>query len=100
MPLAVTDDVYVASQHTFNVKTGIDLTGATSLQINLRDESGNVALKTGANSGTPTDGIIVWTSAVSDFDAVGYWYGQAVTLISSVLRYGKPFVIPVREVLK
>ena len=46
---------------TWDVSTGLDLTSASSVDLSLRDEAGNVSVVDGSVKSPATDGIIQWT---------------------------------------
>lgn len=74
--------------------TDIDLTGNSQVDIRWRDESGNITTVSGA-AGTPSNGIITWTTTDEFFDAVGFWRLEGVATFGSGVFYGDPAVIKV-----
>lgn len=59
----------------------VDLTGHTSLQIIFAKPDGTSVTKTASDSGTPTDGIITYTTISGDLDQDGVWRIQAKVTI-------------------
>ena len=82
---------------TWEVTTGIDLTSATSVDLRIRDESGNITTVDGTVKSPATGGIIQWTEPENFWDSVGYWTMESVANFSGAVRYGAPTLIKVVE---
>lgn len=70
-----------------DTNSAADISGyATTIQIQLKDPSGNIAAKTATYFTDGSDGIILYTLADGDIDEAGRWYIRAkVTAASAVL---------------
>lgn len=77
---------------TLKLDTGLDLTGATTLQILAQNPSKQKKTWTASDSGTPTDGIVQYDTVSGDLDIAGNWRFQA-----KVVTGGKTYLGDVAE---
>ena len=76
--------------HLLRVDTGIDLTGNTSLTLIFSNPSGTETTKTGADTGTPTDGIIEYTTLTTELNVSGLWKISARVQFAAGDHYSEP----------
>lgn len=84
---------------TWSVSTGIDLTNATEVGVNIEDENGTTTEYEGAAQSPATGGVILWTDTSGVWDGVGFYRLEAYATFSSALRYGDAVLIKVEDSL-
>jgi hypothetical protein len=73
---------------TVQVDTKIDLTGLSSATIELKDPDGNAKSVTATATGTPTDGLLEFTTTATTFTVAGTWIFQARVVFPTQTLYG------------
>lgn len=83
------NEIHVADTGTIievTIKDGtsvVDISTATTKQILLRKEDGTVLTKTATFKTDGTDGILRYTTLVTDLTPAGHWQLQAYVVLSS-----------------
>ena len=87
---------------TIIVDTGIDLTGATTLELKVQKPSGAESTWTAtiADGYTAPDGLLQYVTQSGDLDEVGSWKLQAHRIATGVNHLGDTAQFEVRDVYR